>query len=221
MGCAALSAQPILSSPLHCTFSELSSTVRRPTSGRAAPHGHAPSTGHSAPSPSASAPSPPPSTTRWAAAHPHTNDATDSCEERDVTHLIASSLRAHLPTAPPHSPLLSSSPLSCIGARAMSESGSGGAAGGGGGASGESDAIRDQDRLLPIANISRIMKRVLPDHAKMSKESKSSIQEVPPHTTHLRRMAHARAHQRSRHHHRSPPSHPPLSACCPLLCVSV
>jgi nuclear transcription Y subunit beta len=48
---------------------------------------------------------------------------------------------------------------------------------GGGGGGSDADAIRDQDRLLPIANISRIMKRVLPDHAKMSKESKSSIQE--------------------------------------------
>jgi len=48
------------------------------------------------------------------------------------------------------------------------------AASGGGDAD---DAIRDQDRLLPIANISRIMKRVLPEHAKMSKESKSCIQE--------------------------------------------
>ncbi len=39
------------------------------------------------------------------------------------------------------------------------------------------DEIRDQDRLLPIANISRIMKRVLPEQAKMSKEAKSAIQE--------------------------------------------
>ena len=54
--------------------------------------------------------------------------------------------------------------------------------GGGGDGGGDADGIRDQDRLLPIANISRIMKRVLPDHAKMSKESKSSIQEVPPPT---------------------------------------
>jgi len=35
----------------------------------------------------------------------------------------------------------------------------------------------NQDRLLPIANIGRIMKRVLPNHAKMSREAKSSIQE--------------------------------------------
>lgn len=35
----------------------------------------------------------------------------------------------------------------------------------------------NQERLLPIANISRIMKRVLPGHAKMSREAKSAIQE--------------------------------------------
>lgn len=36
---------------------------------------------------------------------------------------------------------------------------------------------REQERLLPIANISRIMKKVLPDHAKMSKEAKAALQE--------------------------------------------
>lgn len=51
----------------------------------------------------------------------------------------------------------------------------GGAAAAGGGA--HDDQSRDQDRLLPIANISRLMKRVLPDHAKMSKEAKAALQE--------------------------------------------
>lgn len=37
--------------------------------------------------------------------------------------------------------------------------------------------ILEQDRFMPIANISRIMKRVLPEHAKLSKESKECIQE--------------------------------------------
>jgi len=37
--------------------------------------------------------------------------------------------------------------------------------------------VREQDRLLPIANISRIMKRALPTNAKMSKEAKACIQE--------------------------------------------
>eukprot|EP01083_Nonionella_stella_P087882 244676_1 len=36
--------------------------------------------------------------------------------------------------------------------------------------------VREQDRLLPIANINRIMKRALPDNAKVSKEAKETIQ---------------------------------------------
>lgn len=37
--------------------------------------------------------------------------------------------------------------------------------------------VRDQDRLLPIANVTRIMKRALPDNAKISKDAKETIQE--------------------------------------------
>ncbi|KAI3422159.1 hypothetical protein GPALN_012692 [Globodera pallida] len=37
--------------------------------------------------------------------------------------------------------------------------------------------ILEQDRFLPIANISRIMKRVLPSEGKLSKEAKESVQE--------------------------------------------
>jgi nuclear transcription Y subunit beta len=37
--------------------------------------------------------------------------------------------------------------------------------------------IREQDRYLPIANIARIMKRVLPGNAKIAKDAKESIQE--------------------------------------------
>lgn len=37
--------------------------------------------------------------------------------------------------------------------------------------------IRDQDRLLPIANIARIMKCALPDNAKIAKDAKETIQE--------------------------------------------
>ena len=37
--------------------------------------------------------------------------------------------------------------------------------------------IREQDRFLPIANIARIMKKVLPNNAKIAKEAKESIQE--------------------------------------------
>lgn len=41
----------------------------------------------------------------------------------------------------------------------------------------EQDAVaRDQDRNLPLANISRIMKRVLPTNAKVSKEAMMEIQ---------------------------------------------
>lgn len=36
---------------------------------------------------------------------------------------------------------------------------------------------REQDRFLPIANISRIMKKALPQNAKISKEAKECIQE--------------------------------------------
>lgn len=35
----------------------------------------------------------------------------------------------------------------------------------------------DADRLLPIANIARIMKCALPDHAKLSREARETVQE--------------------------------------------
>lgn len=37
--------------------------------------------------------------------------------------------------------------------------------------------VREQDRYLPIANIARIMKKVLPGNAKIAKDAKESIQE--------------------------------------------
>lgn len=37
--------------------------------------------------------------------------------------------------------------------------------------------IREQDRFLPVANIARIMKKVLPANAKITKDSKEAIQE--------------------------------------------
>ncbi|EGW30791.1 CCAAT-binding factor, subunit A [Spathaspora passalidarum NRRL Y-27907] len=37
--------------------------------------------------------------------------------------------------------------------------------------------IKEQDRFLPIANVARVMKKALPDRAKLSKESKECIQE--------------------------------------------
>lgn len=37
--------------------------------------------------------------------------------------------------------------------------------------------IKEQDRFLPIANVSRVMKQALPPHAKLSKEAKVCTQE--------------------------------------------
>jgi histone H3/H4 len=37
--------------------------------------------------------------------------------------------------------------------------------------------MTDQDRLLPIANVSRIMKRGLPESAKIAKDAKECVQE--------------------------------------------
>lgn len=39
------------------------------------------------------------------------------------------------------------------------------------------EVIKEQDRLLPIANISRIMKCALPDNAKIAKDAKETVQE--------------------------------------------
>jgi nuclear transcription Y subunit beta len=39
------------------------------------------------------------------------------------------------------------------------------------------EEIKEQDRLLPIANVGRIMKQILPPNAKISKEAKETIQE--------------------------------------------
>ncbi|XP_030533402.1 nuclear transcription factor Y subunit B-3-like [Rhodamnia argentea] len=45
-------------------------------------------------------------------------------------------------------------------------------------ANSESSALaREQDRFLPIANVSRIMKKALPANAKISKEAKETVQE--------------------------------------------
>ncbi|KVH88495.1 Histone-fold [Cynara cardunculus var. scolymus] len=37
--------------------------------------------------------------------------------------------------------------------------------------------VREQDRLMPIANVIRIMRKILPPHAKISDEAKETIQE--------------------------------------------
>ncbi|EOA29110.1 hypothetical protein CARUB_v10025377mg [Capsella rubella] len=41
----------------------------------------------------------------------------------------------------------------------------------------EEENIKEQDRLLPIANVGRIMKNILPPNAKISKEAKETMQE--------------------------------------------
>ncbi|XP_047056239.1 nuclear transcription factor Y subunit B-1-like [Lolium rigidum] len=56
----------------------------------------------------------------------------------------------------------------------------GGSSGGHGGSperGGGSEGIKEQDRLLPIANVGRIMKQILPPNAKVSKEAKETMQE--------------------------------------------
>ena len=39
----------------------------------------------------------------------------------------------------------------------------------------EEDGLREQDRLLPIANVSRIMKQAVPPAAKISKDAKDTV----------------------------------------------
>ncbi|KAG6531617.1 hypothetical protein ZIOFF_005433 [Zingiber officinale] len=57
-------------------------------------------------------------------------------------------------------------------------SGGGGVSGGGGGDGGDGDSsVREQDRFLPIANITRILNKALPNHAKVAKETKETMQE--------------------------------------------
>ncbi|WOH05817.1 hypothetical protein DCAR_0625238 [Daucus carota subsp. sativus] len=46
-----------------------------------------------------------------------------------------------------------------------------------GGHNGGELSAREQDRFLPIANVSRIMKKALPANAKISKDAKETVQE--------------------------------------------
>uniref|UniRef100_A0A0D9VKG5 Transcription factor CBF/NF-Y/archaeal histone domain-containing protein n=1 Tax=Leersia perrieri TaxID=77586 RepID=A0A0D9VKG5_9ORYZ len=61
------------------------------------------------------------------------------------------------------------------GAGAAAADGNGGAQAAAGAAA--PATIREQDRLMPIANVIRIMRRVLPVHAKISDDAKETIQE--------------------------------------------
>ncbi|KAL9224988.1 hypothetical protein vseg_000962 [Gypsophila vaccaria] len=56
---------------------------------------------------------------------------------------------------------------------ADSDNDSGGRSGGGHHIS----SLKEQDRFLPIANVSRIMKKALPANAKISKDAKETVQE--------------------------------------------
>ena len=62
---------------------------------------------------------------------------------------------------------------------ADSDTESGGAQNNASNATGNSDfsSLKEQDRFLPIANVSRIMKKALPANAKISKEAKETVQE--------------------------------------------
>eukprot|EP00042_Codosiga_hollandica_P034716 m.246944 g.246944 ORF g.246944 m.246944 type:complete len:151 (+) comp54478_c2_seq1:89-541(+) len=42
----------------------------------------------------------------------------------------------------------------------------------------DENVLREQDRFLPIASVGRIMKSVLPDNVKISKEAKETMQEL-------------------------------------------
>ncbi|CAN6448391.1 unnamed protein product [Victoria cruziana] len=46
-----------------------------------------------------------------------------------------------------------------------------------GGAERDGCLVREQDRFMPIANVIRIMRRILPSHAKISDDAKETIQE--------------------------------------------
>lgn len=64
----------------------------------------------------------------------------------------------------------------------FSTGGGGGVGGSTGGSSEEAGSgvgvvVKEQDRLLPIANVGRIMKQILPPNAKISKEAKETMQE--------------------------------------------
>ncbi|CAN1174364.1 Nuclear transcription factor Y subunit B-9 [Linum perenne] len=49
--------------------------------------------------------------------------------------------------------------------------------GGGGGRQGGTPMLREQDQYMPIANVIRIMRRILPPHAKISDDAKETVQE--------------------------------------------
>ncbi|CAI9105348.1 OLC1v1004254C1 [Oldenlandia corymbosa var. corymbosa] len=75
-----------------------------------------------------------------------------------------------------HNSTNSSSSVSGANIASSTAAGGGGSGGGGSGDDGITP-IKEQDRLLPIANVGRIMKQILPPNAKISKEAKETMQE--------------------------------------------
>ncbi|KAG8085873.1 hypothetical protein GUJ93_ZPchr0010g10290 [Zizania palustris] len=69
---------------------------------------------------------------------------------------------------------MADAPASPGGGGGSHESGSPRGGGGGGGGGG---GVREQDRFLPIANISRIMKKAIPANGKIAKDAKETVQE--------------------------------------------
>ncbi|XP_019251102.1 PREDICTED: nuclear transcription factor Y subunit B-9-like [Nicotiana attenuata] len=58
---------------------------------------------------------------------------------------------------------------------------------------------REQDLHLPIANVTRIMRRILPQHAKVSDDAKEAIQElVSEFINHITNLANERCHREQR-----------------------
>ncbi|CAI9105944.1 OLC1v1004981C1 [Oldenlandia corymbosa var. corymbosa] len=84
-----------------------------------------------------------------------------------------------LQVQPPAAP--NSNQLNLINNYAAANYGNGGgsnaAVGGGGAADGGECTVREQDRFLPIANVVRIMRKILPGHAKISDDAKDTVQE--------------------------------------------
>jgi histone H3/H4 len=49
--------------------------------------------------------------------------------------------------------------------------------GGSRGGNHDEDVLKEQDRVLPIANVARIMKQAVPSSAKVAKDAKETVQE--------------------------------------------
>jgi hypothetical protein len=75
----------------------------------------------------------------------------------------------------PQQPEEGSSLLLCLSHPRHADVDDGSGAEGGEGGEGEGPG-REQDRLLPAANIGRIMKRALPENAKIAKDAKDTMQ---------------------------------------------